>query len=136
LWAGDNGIIELPPSASCGPDERIGRGNIGFKIEYHGKSVINLGDTLLLPDSWKDLKSPDILMVPIGGRTVENTMNEDEALEAVKLIQPKLVIPMHYNCPFLFTKHGNPANDLMFKIGVERMGIECKILHKAENFTF
>ena len=74
-------------------------------------------------------------MVPIGGRTVENTMNEDEALEAVKLIQPKRVIPMHYNCPILFKKHGNPANDLMFKIGVERMGIECNILQKAGSLT-
>jgi len=116
-----------------GPKERIGRGNIGFHISYRGKSIINLGDTLLLPDSWKDVKSPDILMVPIGGRSVENTMNEDEALEAVKLIKPKLVIPMHYNCPILFKKHGNPANDLKFKIGVECMGIECKILHKAES---
>ena len=119
-----------------GPEERIGWGNIGFEISYKGKSIINLGDTLLLPDSWKNLKSPDLLMVPIGTRSVENTMNEDEALEAVKLIKPKLVIPMHYNSPWLFNKHGNPANDLMFKIGVERMGIECKILHKAENHQF
>ena len=119
-----------------GPEERIGWGNIGFRISYKGKSIINLGDTLLLPDSWKDLKSPDILMVPIGGRYIGNTMNEDEALEAVRLLQPKLVIPMHYNCPFLFRKHSNPANDLTFKLGVERMGMECKILHKAENITF
>lgn len=116
-----------------GPDERIGRGNMGFEISYKGKSIVNLGDTLLLPVSWSHMQSPDVLMVPIGGRKVENTMNEDEALEAVKIIKPRLVIPMHYNCPMLFTKRGNPANDRLFKSKVEALGMQCEILGKGEH---
>ena len=116
-----------------GPEERIGHGSIGFEIRYKGRSIINLGDTLLLKDNWMDLQSPDVLMVPIGGGKVDNTMDEDEAIEAVELIKPGLVIPVHYNCPMLFSKHGNPADDLRFKSEVERLGMECSILGKAES---
>ena len=112
---------------------RIARGNMGFEIRYRGRSVVNLGDTLFLPDAWKELPSPDVLMLPIGGRTIGNTMDEDEALEAVRIIQPGLVIPMHYNCPMLFSKHGNPADDKKFKRQVEYLGMECCILNKGES---
>jgi L-ascorbate metabolism protein UlaG (beta-lactamase superfamily) len=62
-------------------------------------------------------------------------MDEDQALEAVRIFQPKLVIPMHYACPFLFTKNGNPADDQRFKSEVERLGAECRILGKGESLV-
>ena len=42
-------------------------------------------------------------MIPIGGKAIHNTMDENEALEAVDIMQPLLVIPCHYNCPAFFT---------------------------------
>jgi len=39
------------------------------------------------------LGSIDIALLPIGGTY---TMDEQEAAEAVKVIQPKVVIPIHY----------------------------------------
>ena len=44
-----------------------------------------------MPKAWT-LKEPDVLMIPIGGRVIPNTMNEKEAVEAVKLLKPKIVI--------------------------------------------
>jgi L-ascorbate metabolism protein UlaG (beta-lactamase superfamily) len=67
-------------------------------------------------------------MIPIGGKTVHNTMDEEEALQAVKIIKPKLVIPCHYNCPAFFSKNYSPADDKMFKEEVEKIGIECNIM--------
>jgi len=55
-------------------------------------------------------------------------MDEDEALQAVKIIQPKLVIPCHYNCPAFFSKNYNPANSTKFKEDVIKIGIECSVL--------
>lgn len=72
-------------------------------------------------------------MIPIGGRTNPNTMDEREAIQAVKIIQPKLVIPCHYNSPALFSKNYNPADDKMFKKEVEKMGIECVILKMGDS---
>ena len=114
-----------------GPGERIGWGSMGFEIHHREKTIVNLGDTMLLKHEWERIQSPDVLMVPIGGSMVGNTMNEEEALEAVELIRPALVIPTHYNCPMLFKKNGNPANELRFKLHAEHMGIECAILGKG-----
>lgn len=77
---------------------------------------------------WEKFKNPDVLMIPIGGKVMHNTMDELEALDAVKILKPKLVIPCHYNCKGLFTKKLNPADDIMFKKEVERLGIECEIM--------
>jgi len=87
---------------------------------------VNLGDTVL-QKGWEGLK-PDVLMISIGGRVIKNTMGEKEALEAVKLISPKKVIPMHYHCDFLWKRNINPADDEMFKREVEKMGIEYSIM--------
>ena len=116
-----------------GPKERAGWGAIGFKIQFDGKTIVNLGDTLLHKKEWQKIKNPDVLMIPIGGRIIPNTMSEEEALQAVRIIKPKLVIPCHYNDPALFSKHFNPADDKMFKKEVEKMGIKCVILHKGDS---
>ena len=123
----------LSKTLKPGPDERVGWGAIGFNIQLDGKSVVNLGDTLLHEKEWQSIKNPDVLMIPIGGKTVHNTMDEKEAIQAVKIMQPKLVIPCHYNSPALFSKKYNPADDKMFKKEVEKMGIECVILRKGDS---
>jgi len=118
---------------SPGLEERIGWGAIGFEIEFDGKTIVNLGDTLLHKKEWEKIESPDVLMIPIGGGVVHNTMDEEEALQAIEIIKPKLVIPCHYNCPVLFNKRYNPADDRMFKEEVEKMGNKCVILHKGDS---
>jgi len=105
------------------------RGSIGFKITIGDKILVNLGDTVLLKE-WKGLK-PDVLMIPIGG-VIRNTMNVKEALEAVKMIKPKMVIPMHYNCAFLWKRNLTPTDDEMFKMEVEKMGIKCQIMKSGD----
>ena len=117
-----------------GPGERVGLGAIGFKITVGDTTLVNLGDSLIQKD-WEGLK-PDILMIPIGGRVAKNTMNEEEALEAVQLISPKLVIPCHYNAAFFWKRNCNPADDQFFKNQVEDMGIECRIMGYGDEFVF
>ncbi|MBE9502788.1 MAG: MBL fold metallo-hydrolase [Proteobacteria bacterium] len=80
----------------------------------------------VLLKEWEGLK-PDILMIPIGG-VIGNTMDVKDALEAVRLIKPKKVIPCHYNCAFLWQRNINPTDEKMFKDEVEKMGIECAIM--------
>ena len=75
-------------------------------------------------------------MIPIGGKTVHNTMDEKEALKAVQVMKPKLVIPCHYNCPAFFSKKYNPADEHEFKKEVEKLGINCAILHKGDSINY
>ena len=110
-----------------GPDERVGLGSMGFKITIGEKSLLNLGDSLFLPE-WEGL-APTVLMLPIGGLGQNTwTMDVDDALKAVTLIGPEMVIPCHYSVPFLWKHEFAVADDLRFKREAERLGVECRIL--------
>lgn len=132
-------ILKLGPFSKIvrpGPDERVGWGAIGFDIKLDSKRIINLGDTLLHEKEWQSINEPDVLMIPIGGKAVHNTMDVGEAIQAVSIMRPKLVIPCHYNCPAFFTKTYNPADDLLFKREVEKTGSKCTILGIGESIDF
>jgi L-ascorbate metabolism protein UlaG (beta-lactamase superfamily) len=117
-----------------GPMERVGLGAMGFRITLGGKSILNLGDTVLLPE-WKGL-SADVLMLPIGGMGHNTwTMDIDDALEAVKLISPKYVIPCHYNVPLFWKRKFAVADDRRFKRQVEQLGVECRILGYGDSLA-
>ena len=122
------GLIKL--EVKTGPGERIGLGGTGFEIKIDNKVVVNLGDSLLQKE-WEGLR-PDVLMIPIGGQVVKNTMDVEEALKAVRMISPKKVIPTHYNCGALLWRKLNSANPDAFKNGVEKMGIECIIMKDGD----
>lgn len=115
-------------------NERVGWGSLGYEITYNGKCIVNLGDSLLEAEEWKKIRKPDLLMIPVGGGVADNTMDEFEALEAVKIIQPKCVIPMHYDMPILFSKHYAAIDETLFKNEVEKLGIDCVILKKGQSF--
>lgn len=112
--------------------EDFARGVVGYQIKIGDKSIVNLGDTLL-QEGWTDLK-PDVLMLPIGG-SIGNTMDVDQALEAVQKIKPKHVIPCHYNGSFLWKRNINPADDMRFKAEVENAGIPCHIMRYGDEIT-
>ena len=113
------------------PGERVGLGAIGFKISISDKVVVNLGDTLLQKE-WAGLR-PDVLMIPIGGLGGNVwTMDVTDALEAVKQISPKKVIPCHYNASFLWIKNAAPADGQLFKREVEKMRIECIVMKSGD----
>ena len=68
----------------------------GFLITVDGKTIYHAGDTGLTYDMklLGELESIDLAMVPIGDNF---TMGIDDAVHAVGFVQPKTVIPMHYN---------------------------------------
>jgi len=131
-----HGPIEVPIlwfkiKKQPGPGERTGLGSMGFKITIGDKTVVNVGDSLLLKE-WEGLE-PDVLMIPIGGKGNNIwTMDVPDAIEAVKLISPKIVIPCHYNVYFFWTKNIALADDQLFKREVEKMGVECNIMHYGD----
>ena len=100
------------------------------------EDVLFSGDTLF-QEEWKDLNGmePDVLMLPIGGRVIPNTIDEKEALEVVELMSPKMVIPCHYNNDILWMKNANPADDEMFKREVEKMGLTCAIMKHGDEIV-
>jgi len=127
-------LLGLRLEQKPGHGERVGLGSIGFKISLDNKVIVNLGDSLLQKE-WEGLK-PDLLMIPIGGLGGNVwTMSVTEALEAVKLISPKKVVPCHYNAAFLWMRNAAPADDQLFKSEVEKMGIECTLMKSGDEIV-
>jgi len=67
----------------------------GFIVNFYGKTIYFAGDTALFGDMAFIAKAKvDYALLPIGDNY---TMGIADAVDAVGLIKPKAVIPMHYN---------------------------------------
>jgi len=69
--------------------------NTVFFMEIDEVKVCHLGDLGHVPttEQIEQMSGVDILMVPVGGLS---TINAAAAAETIGLLEPKLVIPMHY----------------------------------------
>ncbi|MBC8254868.1 MAG: MBL fold metallo-hydrolase [Ardenticatenia bacterium] len=105
----------------------VGVGAVGLLFTLEGRWLLALGDTVLLEDAWRGLR-PEVLMVPIGGVM---TMDVDEALRAVAVIEPEVVIPVHYNWDVLF--YHRPADVERFAAEVRAGGRRCCPLKPGES---
>ncbi len=65
---------------------------IGYIVEMDGLRYYHAGDTELIPEMG-ELGEIDVAFLPVGGIY---TMDVSEALEAVKIIRPKVAIPIHF----------------------------------------
>jgi L-ascorbate metabolism protein UlaG (beta-lactamase superfamily) len=70
----------------------------GLLIEFAGQTIYHLGDTCLFSDlqlvGRGRGRTIDVALVPIGGHY---TMDRHDAVEAVRLIGARTVIPIHYD---------------------------------------
>ncbi len=74
-----------------------GKNNI-YAIETDGVKICHLGDLghKLSDKQQEEINGVDILMVPVGG---VYTLDASKAVEVVNQVEPKVVIPMHYQLP-------------------------------------
>lgn len=86
---------------SCGIEDDDGsilyRGEaVGYVLTFSNGTVIyHAGDTNVFGDMplIRELYEPAMIMLPIGNKY---TMSPKEAVKAVELLHPKVVIPMHF----------------------------------------
>jgi len=75
-----------------------------YIIEAEGLRICHLGDLgqkELTEDQVEKIGSIDVLMIPVGGIY---TISSKEAAKIISQIEPKIVIPMHYQIPKLKIK--------------------------------
>jgi len=72
--------------------------NTVFLFEFDGVTICHLGDLGHVPtqSEVEALSSVDVLLIPVGG---VNTIDPSKAGEVISLIEPLLVVPMHYKTP-------------------------------------
>jgi Beta-lactamase superfamily domain len=88
------------------PDGTYGGNPCGFLMTFNdGKKVYDAADTGLFGDMRLiGEEGIDLALLPLGDNY---TMGPDDALRAVKLIQPKKVVPIHYNTWELIAQDAN-----------------------------
>jgi L-ascorbate metabolism protein UlaG (beta-lactamase superfamily) len=103
----------------------------GVVIEGEGKTIYHAGDTGLFMDMKLigQLYKPNLALLPIGGYY---TMGASEAAEAVRLLKPKVVIPMHYKT---FPVLAQTAEEFVKKVR-KRARVKVVVLNPGESFEF
>jgi L-ascorbate metabolism protein UlaG (beta-lactamase superfamily) len=92
-------VIGVPTFHDAAKGATHGRNTV-YLIEIDDMRVCHLGDLgHKLDDAEAEaIASPDVLLVPVGGRTA---MNAAQAAEVVRQLEPRYVVPMHYAIPGL-----------------------------------
>jgi L-ascorbate metabolism protein UlaG (beta-lactamase superfamily) len=72
--------------------------NTIYVFDYDGITVAHLGDLNVTPSQSEieSLGTVNVVLVPVGGG---GGLNAAKAAEVISLIEPNLVIPMHYSTP-------------------------------------
>ena len=75
-----------------------GAGNTVYVFDYDGITVAHLGDLKQVPTQSEIelLGTINVALVPVGGG---GGLNAAKAAEVISLLEPNLVIPMHYSTP-------------------------------------
>lgn len=69
--------------------------NVAYFFDFDGFTVGHLGDLGQIPQQRQveDLGEIDVLLVPVSGH---NTLDASRMTEVISLLEPRIVIPMHY----------------------------------------
>ena len=72
--------------------------NVLYLFDYDGLTIAHLGDMQQVPSQTQieALEAVNILLVPVGGG---NSLNAAQAAELVSMLEPNIVVPMHYHLP-------------------------------------
>ena len=100
-------------------DEGRSRGaNVIYRIEIDDISIVHLGDLghVLDTSQLEKLVGTDILLIPVGGK---NTLDAHKAVEVISQIEPRIVIPMHYQTEGLTIEGLDPIEKFIKELGVE-----------------
>lgn len=72
--------------------------NIVYVLDFDGLNVVHLGDLSYVPTQSQvdSFGAVNVALVPVGGG---NGLNAALAAEVISLIEPDIVVPMHYKTP-------------------------------------
>lgn len=94
--------------------------NVAFFFDFDGFTVGHLGDLGEIPQQRQveELGEVDVLLVPVSGR---KTLDSSRMTEVISLLDPKIVVPMHYRHPGLTPKLAEslaPVDKFLKELGV------------------
>ena len=99
--------------------------NTAYVITYESASVCHLGDISAIPSQTQieALGTVDVLLVPVGGG---KSLNAAQAAEIISLIEPSIVVPMHYRIGNIKVKL-DPLSRFLKEMGLSKIDSESNL---------
>jgi L-ascorbate metabolism protein UlaG (beta-lactamase superfamily) len=93
--------------------------NTVYVFDFEELTVCHLGDLGHVPteSELEDLGDVDVLLIPVGGVT---TIEPAKASEVISLVEPRIVIPMHYRTKALKDSKLRPVDQFLTEMGVKK----------------
>jgi L-ascorbate metabolism protein UlaG (beta-lactamase superfamily) len=93
--------------------------NTVYLFDFEGVTICHLGDLGHVPTEAQveDLSDIDVLLIPVGGVT---TIGAAKASEVISLLEPKIVIPMHYGTEALQEVKLQPVAQFLKEMGIKK----------------
>jgi L-ascorbate metabolism protein UlaG (beta-lactamase superfamily) len=106
--------VHIAPAKNA---QNADRNNV-FVIYLDDITICHLGDLSHVPGQKQveDMGNIDVLLVPVGG---QNALKAAQAAEVISLIEPYVVIPMHYNLPNITVKL-DPVKKFLTEMGITK----------------
>jgi len=106
--------------------------NTIYVIDYNGVKVVHLGELNSVPNQTEveGLGEVNVALVPIGGKT---SLNAAKAAEVISLLEPSIVIPMHYGVKNSIMKL-DPLSKFLKEMGLTAVETEESIKLSSANF--
>jgi L-ascorbate metabolism protein UlaG (beta-lactamase superfamily) len=92
--------------------------NVAYLFDFDGLTVLHLGNLDYAPGQSEvdQLGAVNVVLVPVGGG---GALNAARAAEVISLLEPSIVVPMHYKTPELKVKLAT-ASKFLEEMGVTR----------------
>lgn len=117
-------------------DEEGQRTAVMYKITTSDVRVLITGHVFpkLSESKLEEIGTVDVMVVPVGGNGY--TLDATGALQVIKEIEPKLIVPTHYADPALaYEVPQQPLDDALKTIGFEQREPVKKLQFKASDFS-
>jgi len=107
--------------------------NVIYVIEMDGITICHMGDIghLLSSKLIEDIGNVGILLLPVGGLS---TIDSSIASEMVRIMSPRIVIPMHYKTPAISWPL-EPLDKFLKKLGINEAVPQQKLTINKSTFT-
>ena len=108
------------PTYSRNKAKQEGIRNTMYLFDFSGITVCHLGDLRRVPtqSQVEEMGDVDVLLVPVGGGS---TLGAAEASEVISLVEPRIVIPMHYKTEQLRGLKLQPVDQFLKEMGVKEV---------------
>ena len=108
------------PTFHDGRQGKVRGPNTVYILDLQDMTICHLGDLGHVPtqSQIEDLGDPDVLLIPVGGLT---TIGAAKASEVISLLEPRIVIPMHYRTKGRQESKLQPVDQFLKEMGVKEI---------------